>query len=233
MPEAEDAQLEIKKRARRRLVGAIALSLFAAIIFPLVMDHDPGPIVQDIEIRIPGQDDRTLNNRLALQPPPEEAPDNGQAPVSSTTTPTEQPPQTTPSSLTTPPEPVALPKSAETPAAPAAIVTSTPDKAASATNLTESKRAQDILSAKTNKESANHEKTAGQGQFIILIGAFSNEGNVKVLRKKLDEIGLKSFTEPLGEKTRVRAGPFPNRESAEKALQKMKTISVGGQISTK
>ena len=30
--------------------------------------------------------------------------------------------------------------------------------------------------------------------------------------------------------TRVRAGPFPNREAAEKALDKLKKIGVGGVV---
>ncbi|MEY4593092.1 MAG: hypothetical protein RIR18_1987 [Pseudomonadota bacterium] len=219
MPEAEDSQLDIKKRARRRLVGAIALSLFAAIIFPLVMDHDPGPQIQDIEIRIPGQDDRPLNNRLALQTPPEEAP--------ASSTPAEPTPiaaSTEPAVPTTPSE-SAIQKQA------AAEISATPEKPSVApVQVVDTKRAQEILNAKT---APPHEKSLNQGQFVILIGAFSSEGNVKVLRNKLTEIGVKSFTEPFGDKTRVRAGPFPTREAAEKALQKMKTISVNGQISSK
>ncbi|MDP2809034.1 MAG: SPOR domain-containing protein [Rhodocyclaceae bacterium] len=51
-----DAQLELKKRARRRLVGAAALALLAAIALPMVMDHEPKQPVQDIQVRIPSQD---------------------------------------------------------------------------------------------------------------------------------------------------------------------------------
>lgn len=193
MPEAEDAQLLIKKRARRRLVGAVALSLFAAIVFPLAMDRDPGPLVQDIEIRIPGQEDRALSNRLALQPPAE----------------TSAAPQEAPAT----PSPIAAPAQAAT--EPAQEKAPEP-----AVKVVETKPATDKPAEKP-------------GQFVILIGAFSNEGNVKNLRNKLSEAGIKSYTEPLGDKTRVRAGPFNSRESAEKALQKMKGMSVNGQISSK
>ena len=71
----------------------------------------------------------------------------------------------------------------------------------------------------------------------MLIGAFSNEANVKNLKDKLSEQGIKTFSEPLdtpqGRKTRVRAGPFPNREAAEKALEKMRRIGVSGVVSAK
>ena len=53
---AQDGQLEVKKRARRRLVGAVALALLAVIVLPMVMDQAPKPLTQDIEIRIPSQD---------------------------------------------------------------------------------------------------------------------------------------------------------------------------------
>ena len=50
-----DAQLELKKRARRRLVGAAALAVLAAIVLPMVMDQAPKQQpAQDIQIR-PGQ----------------------------------------------------------------------------------------------------------------------------------------------------------------------------------
>ena len=71
----------------------------------------------------------------------------------------------------------------------------------------------------------------------ILIGAFANQGNVKVLQSKLGELGLKVYTEPLdtpeGKKTRVRVGPFPNRDGADKALDKMKRIGVNGVVAAK
>ena len=56
MSDSPDAQLQLKKRARRRLVGAIAFAGLAAVILPMVMDEEPKQQVQDIQIRIPGQE---------------------------------------------------------------------------------------------------------------------------------------------------------------------------------
>ena len=72
---------------------------------------------------------------------------------------------------------------------------------------------------------------------MILIGAFANPANVKQLQTKLGELGIKVYTEvlesPQGNKTRVRAGPFPNRDAADKALEKMKRIGVNGVVAAK
>ena len=72
---------------------------------------------------------------------------------------------------------------------------------------------------------------------MVLIGAFSNPANVKQLQTKIGELGIKVYTEPLdspgGKKTRVRAGPFANRDAAEKALEKMKRIGVNGVVAAR
>lgn len=56
-----DSQIDNKKRARRRLVGAVALALLAATVLPMVMDHEPRSVGQDIDIRIPGQSSGTIS----------------------------------------------------------------------------------------------------------------------------------------------------------------------------
>ena len=56
MSDSSDANLQLKKRARRRLVGAFAFAGLAAVILPMVMDEEPKQQVQDVQIRIPGQD---------------------------------------------------------------------------------------------------------------------------------------------------------------------------------
>jgi DedD protein len=53
---ADDPMLPEKKRARRRLVGAIALALTVAIVLPMVLDSEPKPLASDIDIKIPSKD---------------------------------------------------------------------------------------------------------------------------------------------------------------------------------
>lgn len=54
--EAADPVLPEKKRARRRLVGAIALALAVAVGLPMVLDSEPKPLSSDIDIKIPSKD---------------------------------------------------------------------------------------------------------------------------------------------------------------------------------
>jgi len=48
-----DEELQLKKRARRRLVGAITLVLLVVVFLPMFLDSEPKPLNQDIAITIP------------------------------------------------------------------------------------------------------------------------------------------------------------------------------------
>lgn len=51
-----DPLLPEKKRARRRLIGAMALALAAIIGLPMILDSEPKPLADDVNIRIPAKD---------------------------------------------------------------------------------------------------------------------------------------------------------------------------------
>jgi DedD protein len=53
---ADDSMLPEKKRARRRLVGAVALALAVAIGLPMLLDSEPKPLAGDVAIQIPAKD---------------------------------------------------------------------------------------------------------------------------------------------------------------------------------
>ena len=66
-PEAADPAVEeLKRRARRRLVGAIVLALAAAVILPLLLESDPKPLGDDVSIRIPPIDNSKFITPLSL-----------------------------------------------------------------------------------------------------------------------------------------------------------------------
>jgi len=50
-----EEEIQLRKRARRRLVGAVALVIAAVVILPLALDHEPKQGGQAIEIRIPSE----------------------------------------------------------------------------------------------------------------------------------------------------------------------------------
>lgn len=65
MAEAQDVEA-LKRRARRRLVGAVALVLAAVIILPMIFDPEPKPPVSSVGVRIPGEGEAPFTPK----PPP-------------------------------------------------------------------------------------------------------------------------------------------------------------------
>jgi DedD protein len=57
----------LKRRGRRRLVGAVALVLLAVIVLPMVFDPEPRPVAPPVSVRIPGEDDAPFKPK----PPPQ------------------------------------------------------------------------------------------------------------------------------------------------------------------
>ncbi|MEP7084097.1 MAG: SPOR domain-containing protein [Betaproteobacteria bacterium] len=65
MAESDNSALEdARKRARRRLVGAVVLALAAAVVLPMFLESDPKPLGPDVQIQIPAIDDAKFQNRL-------------------------------------------------------------------------------------------------------------------------------------------------------------------------
>lgn len=62
-----DTQLDLKKRARRRLVGAVVLAVAAAVVLPMVMESEPRPANQEIQVRIPGKDEGGFVGRIGAE----------------------------------------------------------------------------------------------------------------------------------------------------------------------
>jgi DedD protein len=56
----------LKRRGRRRLVGALALVLAAVIVLPMVFDPEPRGTAPSVNVRIPGEDETPF----APKPPP-------------------------------------------------------------------------------------------------------------------------------------------------------------------
>ena len=51
----------LKRRGRRRLIGAIALVLLAVLMLPMVFDPEPGPATSSVQVRIPGEGDANFS----------------------------------------------------------------------------------------------------------------------------------------------------------------------------
>jgi DedD protein len=243
-----DAQSQLKKRARRRLVGAVVFASVVAVVLPMVMDHEPRQVVQEVEIRIPGQDDKPLMPKLVVPPPSEQpAPKIPEPAAESRPSVASEAAPVKPAEKSADKQPEKAPEKPQQKAVdkPPAKPEKTPDKAAekpvekpaAKDSAADAKRAAAILAGQAASAPETAPAQARSGEFVIMIGAFASEDNVRNLKSKLAEKNIRSYSEPLqtpgGAKTRVRAGPFPSREAAEKALEKMKQIGVSGVIAGK
>lgn len=214
-----EQEIQFKKRARRRLVGAIALVLLMVTILPMVLDDSSAKAPQqEIAITIPSQDNKDFTSKVV--PVPEASAVPAETPMPE---PVEQKPveAAAPESAVKPAEPAAVKEPAEKPEAPVAApakptVEAKPAEAASAKEVIQPKPA---------------------GAVSVQIGVFSDSNNVKQLQQKLQSLGYKSYTEKVattkGDKIRLRAGPFTSRAEAESALDKIKGSGMTGMVVSK
>ena len=242
-------ELALKKRARRRLVGAFALVLFMVIILPMVL-QDRAALAPQEAIKISMPDDvanqqagSVKSNIVAAVPQVEVA--------------------TTTESMKSDSIASELP------------VVSEIDKSVSAENINAKTEVKDVESEKKTDikklpkkietriietNTADIKKTevkasesefpklqkpevktsevklpASNGEsFTIQVGVFSDLANVKQLQGRLKEVGLDSHTENItttkGTKIRLRAGHFNSRQEAAYALTKLQAADLTGMV---
>lgn len=63
-----DEQLQLKKRARRRLIGAIAVVTLMVVLLPPFLDVEPRPVSQNISLQIPTQNGAGFASRVIPVP---------------------------------------------------------------------------------------------------------------------------------------------------------------------
>ncbi|HEX4885182.1 MAG TPA: SPOR domain-containing protein [Casimicrobiaceae bacterium] len=65
MPDNREPQLDdLRRRARRRLVGAVVLALAAAVLVPMLLESDPKPLGEDVSVKIPPIDDSKFVSKV-------------------------------------------------------------------------------------------------------------------------------------------------------------------------
>tara|TARA_R110002049_G_scaffold84132_4_gene214131 strand:- start:149 stop:865 length:717 start_codon:yes stop_codon:yes gene_type:complete len=234
---SDNDNLELKKRSRRRLVGAAALALVAAIVLPMVMDSEPATSVHDIQVSIP---ERSLDSSPisalpeTLPPLPADIPEvpASTAPeVEEAVRPVEPSidPVPAPSSR---PSDVAAAKSPEPKAAagrPAGGAQAESSKPApdGAAASADGERAKAILEGRAAAQPASDD------EFVVQAGAFSDADKAASHQIELAARGFKSYIERAEGVSRVRIGPFASRSDAEAMVRKLKNASLDGVVSTR
>ncbi len=68
MAEQQQDVETLKRKGRRRLVGAVALVLAAVIILPIVFDQEQKPPEPALDVRIPGENETPFKPQPAAKP---------------------------------------------------------------------------------------------------------------------------------------------------------------------
>lgn len=212
-----EQELILKKRARRRLVGAVALVLLMIIILPQVL-QDRALLAQQepIKITMPvvaypvnqqsvSQETAVVEPRNSVEYVADDKVAEFKEPVA---------------------EPVAIQKSENKP------VKDVDNKDQLNTAL--APQAEKKIAVKTPEASKVETQVAikPQESFTVQVGVYSDVDNVKRLQEQLKQAGFSTRTEkvktPKGDSLRLKAGNFNSREDAITALTKIKVIGLSG-----
>lgn len=212
--EISAAELEIKRRGRLRLIGAITIGLLAIVFLPMIFDSEPArnkskikPGSQEISIQIPPKEG------LPPLPAPELIPNAAVA------------------SIVLPVAPPAASK------APAKVEITTdekkdekkPDPVTQVAKVAPALAPALVASPKPVAKAIE----LSQG-FVVQIGAFKDAENAKQIIAQAKVAKLPVYTDSIaisgGTVTRVRVGPFATKQKADSALAQLKLTGSDGKI---
>jgi len=235
-----DQALILKKRARRRLVGAVALVLLMIIILPQILqDRSALAKPEPIKITMPEvkheQTSEPNEPQVLAQPVIEQS--------------VTEPQNTAETELIDTPnvENIAaikeaeakelerrksLAKAAEAKAEPVVAVKPEIKKPEPAKVVKPVEKV--AVETNTAPPKAVEEKSAPKAvsNFTVQVGVYSDAANVKRLQEQLKQAGFATTTEkattPKGDALRLKAGKFTSRQDAMNALVKIKEIGLSG-----
>jgi DedD protein len=226
---------ELRRKARRRLVGAIVLALAAAVALPLLLENEPKPLGDDVSIQIPPVDTGRFVNPLSPAAPPDAKTkaDKGSTETAPTPGPARAPTTSegaeNESGSKAPDKQEGAASSASSPLAPTTSVPATKPEA---------QMSPEPKSVAPSASQANPEAKPGTSQaagaFVVQVAAFSDRFGARSLVVKLKKGGFPGYTETVttdkGTLHRVRVGPYSSREVADAARAKLKAAGFAGVV---
>jgi DedD protein len=248
----------IRKRARHRLMGSVVLVLGAVVGLPLLFDSQPRPVAIDTPIVIPDRNQAAplvtpgssakstqAKERPALVPSAPEQP--SVSPVKSAVAnvaaldPHEE--------VVTKDTKTEIKSETKTEAKPEAKAESKPEakhevkpeakpevKTEKKPDVKSDKKSEtkpeskDGAKAKALLDGKDAAKTSDAVRSVVQVGAFAEAAKAKEARTKLEQAGLKTYTQEVdtkeGKRIRVRVGPFATKEEADKAAEKIRKLNL-------
>jgi DedD protein len=223
--ESSATELEIKRRGRRRLIGAITLGLLAIVFLPMIFDSEPKRAgdagkAQEIAVQVPSRDNQPPLS-APLQVPNVAPVANTPAPEAVKAAPQAAPARQDPSTVSG--EPPKLPVVASSTAKP-------PEKPVPKEVAKEIAKSP----AKTEKVEKPAKVAPVKDGFVVQIGVYTKAENADKEVSRVKDAKLPVYTDTIpvkaGNATRVRVGPYATREKAEAALAQIKLAGGDGKI---
>jgi DedD protein len=238
-----DEEIVLKKRARRRLIGAIVLVTLVIVLLPMFLDSEPRPLNQEISIQIPAQSTEFSSRVAAL---PKLAATQGTSAGEAKEPEAPKPAAAEPESKA----PKAEPAEAEAPRAAEPERPPEPEKRAREERPTRTEgSSKPAVKGETKPQSKPEPKSqpkpapkpiadapreaSGDG-FIVQVAALTDAEKAKMLKGRISESGMRAYTEVVktarGDVTRVRVGPYPSKEAAQRAAEELKKLGLSGVV---
>lgn len=240
---------ELRRRARRRLVGAVVLALGVAVVVPMLLETEQKPLGENVSVRIPPVDDSKFVNRLNdnaskdAAKPVDAAKDVSGGPASAaaaddaanTASANQSPPRTAATDRApkydTRISDLAAP-SGVTNAPAASLAPVPPPTPATPIETVKPAPSTSTTAGVANAVQANGATTAPHERFAVQLAAFADDKGANSLAGRLKKGGYAAYTEPLktskGTLWRVRVGPYSSHEAAVAARDKLKSEGQSG-----
>lgn len=210
-----DDELQLKRRARRRLIGAIVLVVAIVVVLPMVLDSEPKQTGQVVSVQIPSPEAGVFNSKAPPLPAAATSKSAAKAAL-----PADPPAMVARQPAPEPPSPSKAMPARDTPKAEQKEASSPAVKTETATLV---------------KPAAK--KAKPDGKFVVQVIALADAAKAKRMQESIAAAGIKSYTEVVktskGDVTRVRAGPFATRGAADKAREQLKALGMNGNVTTK
>ncbi len=221
-----DQELSLKKRARRRLVGAVGLVLLMVGVLPMVL-QDRASLAPSaaIKITMAGVDAGVVE---PIAPP---------APLAAPPLPPVSPLAES-VSATAETTPVAVNDSAASAVPTQNKITEKPTQTAIEKPLEAKPLEAKVPEAKSQPATPALTKADGSAAaksgFAIQIGVYSSMASVTEMEGKLKQAGyqasIKKVNTEKGEKIRLRTGDYPTRQQAAEAMLKLQALNMQGMV---
>jgi DedD protein len=183
-------ELNLRRKARRRLIGAIALTLAVVVLLPMVLDSEPKFTGSNIDLSIPDPDKAgAFVPKVAI---PEAQTPSVDSRVATGSTPAVSTPDKVKPNAQKKPDNVKTGNVKPGNAKPAKV--------------------------KPVPQKPTESIPAGTG-YVAQVGAYANADTAKEEFNKLKQWGFKAYTEKVGANIRVRVGPYPDRDKAEEVAK--------------